>query len=424
MDDAHIRKLRDEVENHLQWGSSANWGNYDFEKLSEAIAEKTNVRLSISTLKRFFGKVKYDHAPSLTTLNALSEFIGYADWRDFGRETVPEKIPETKPGPAGQPLPAGKTGRRMARILVPAVLLLLLLVFIYTSFLGTPSYRPDDFSFSSRTMLTEGLPNSVVFDFDASKAGDRDSVFICQTWDTRRRVRVNKQDKHHSAIYYYPGYFRAKLFVNEHIVKTHDIQVRTDGWLGLVEAPWGERPLYFTKEEITRDSGIAVDQALLEQYHLSLFPDPPRIRFFNQDDLKGYMTNNFEFETAVRSTFFAGKNACQTVQILLQAKDDILILPLAAKACVGDLSLAAYGAYFESRSEDLSGFGCDMNDWVHVRIQCVEGKMTFYINDQQVFQTNILNVPAEIVGVQYRFEGMGAIQYTRLRSGDKVHVFK
>ena len=78
-----ITKLRESIESRLAWGSADDWSNYDFEKLSEEIFKITGVNLSVSTLKRFFGKVKYGSSPSVTTLNTLARFLGFEDWRDF-----------------------------------------------------------------------------------------------------------------------------------------------------------------------------------------------------------------------------------------------------------------------------------------------------------------------------------------------------
>ncbi|MGE8293870.1 MAG: hypothetical protein ACN6ON_19415, partial [Sphingobacterium sp.] len=75
--------LKESIENQLEWGETTSWSTADFEKLSEKIQEKTGVILSVSTLKRIFGRVDYQSTPSLTTLNTLAQFIDYEDWRTF-----------------------------------------------------------------------------------------------------------------------------------------------------------------------------------------------------------------------------------------------------------------------------------------------------------------------------------------------------
>ena len=59
------------------------WTNQDFLRLSELIAEKTGVTVSHVTLKRVWGKVRYDSLPNTHTLNTLVQFLGYDNWRDF-----------------------------------------------------------------------------------------------------------------------------------------------------------------------------------------------------------------------------------------------------------------------------------------------------------------------------------------------------
>lgn len=418
-----ISKLKTQLERQLQWGESTVWSNYDFEKLSAQIAEKTSVSLSVSTLKRIFGKVNYKSEPSLTTLNALSQFLNYDDWRDFLTKN-PEKTVAPAPTEVTPPAPAAVAPRRSRQRLALAVLTLVSLgVFGFFFLSGKPQYNPDDFQFSSKTMLTEGLPNSVVFDFDATKANPRDSVFIAQSWDVRRKVAVHKNDKHHSSIYYYPGYFRAKLMIGKEIIKEHDIQIKTDGWLGLIEADWGKEPLYFKPSEIVKSTTAEVNKALLDQYNIALHPTPPKIRFFNQKDIKGIMTDNFTFETELKSGDAGDPNSCQKVTVLLQSKNDILIVPIVGKGCIGDISLAAYGHYVESKKEDLSGFGCNPKEWTKLRIECRQGKMTFFVNNQQAYTAKIPNQATEIVGVQYRFNGTGAVRNTWLEGKQRKVIY-
>src|SRR5580704_16245478 len=71
------------VEDSLHWGDSEAWSNDDFEQLSQKIFDKTKVQLSVSTLKRIWGKVRYENFPTTATLNALAGFLDYESWRDF-----------------------------------------------------------------------------------------------------------------------------------------------------------------------------------------------------------------------------------------------------------------------------------------------------------------------------------------------------
>src|SRR5687767_7943516 len=98
IEESHIKKCLQLIEERLNWGPSQNWANYDFEKLGSAIEDKTDVVLSITTLKRIWGKVKYDHSPTLTTLNTLARFLDYDDWRSFTKNIIvnEQQIPENK----------------------------------------------------------------------------------------------------------------------------------------------------------------------------------------------------------------------------------------------------------------------------------------------------------------------------------------
>jgi len=78
-----IEKTIKLYESNTGWGDSNEWTNQDFVMLSEKIQERTGVALSHVTLKRIWGKVKYDSLPSTHTLDTLVQFLGYESWRDF-----------------------------------------------------------------------------------------------------------------------------------------------------------------------------------------------------------------------------------------------------------------------------------------------------------------------------------------------------
>jgi hypothetical protein len=398
MDYTYIQKCLDLIEVQFNRGKSADWSTYDFEKLSEAILEKTGVTLSVTTLKRIWGKLAYNNIPATTTLNTLAQFCGYKDWRDFNQEPIPVK----------------RTVSLKWLYWIPGLLCILIAVYLLAS---GRTVNTGNFTFSSNKVIRNGVPNSVVFKYDATAAGT-DSVFIAQTWDVRRKVRVSKDRKEYSSIYYYPGYFRAKLMVGNQIVKEHDLMITSDGWVVTIDN--GEVPIYVKKAAFQRDKIIEVDEKIIQSYNLTLQPNAPSVKFFNVLDLGGIKTDSFAFETSVKSDFKEGSAVCQQVEILLLCKNDVIIIPLCAKACVGDIYLAAAGKAVSSKDADLSRFGCDLSQWVKLRVESKHKHMRFLVNGAEAYALDFTNEPADLVGVQVRFNGVGAIKDTRFIRGTPV----
>lgn len=78
-----IEKTIKLYESNTGWGDSDEWTNQDFVILSEKIQERTGEALSHVTLKRVWGKVKYNSLPTTHTLDTLVQFLGYENWRAF-----------------------------------------------------------------------------------------------------------------------------------------------------------------------------------------------------------------------------------------------------------------------------------------------------------------------------------------------------
>ncbi len=205
-DDFYIRKCKTLIEEKLAWGDSALWQNQDFEALSEEIFVKTKVNLSTTTLKRLWGKATYNSNPNLTTLNVLSQFVGYENWRAFtsnGFQPMETIMEENRIAPQ-------IASRKKYLIWIGACLLIIavgLAVWSFTKKQKTLAFGNIQFASSP---VTKGLPNSVIFKYDATDS-NADSVFIQQSWDTRLRRKVDKFQKEYVCTYYRPRYYRAKL---------------------------------------------------------------------------------------------------------------------------------------------------------------------------------------------------------------------
>src|ERR1700754_2469433 len=101
--DSALQQCRLLIESSLGWGDAASWTNEDFDTLSESIFDKTGVRLSVSTLKRIWGKVKYDSSPNMGTLNALARYAGFEGCRPLRPAASAPTPPLPAPHPASAP---------------------------------------------------------------------------------------------------------------------------------------------------------------------------------------------------------------------------------------------------------------------------------------------------------------------------------
>lgn len=55
----------------------------EFNELSRMIQKKTGRSISLSSIKRIWGYVKYEGFPSVTTLNNLAQYNEFKDWESF-----------------------------------------------------------------------------------------------------------------------------------------------------------------------------------------------------------------------------------------------------------------------------------------------------------------------------------------------------
>lgn len=419
-----------QIEEKLGWGSSDNWQNQDFEVLSSRIFDRTQVTLSVSTLKRVWGKVKYDNFPSLTTLNTLAVFAGYEHWRDFRQQqaetdTESDPVPLDKVQLNGHGAPLNRR-RKMGWYIAPGVLVILVIagwMYIRTEKNGVPEPGlPDSarFSFSSQP-LSAGIPNSVIFNYDAG-AAKNDSVFIQQSWDPTRRSAVSPSGHTYTSIYYYPGFFRAKLVVGKRIVKEHDLCIPSGGWLAAVAQE--PVPVYFSREEFIRDGALRIPVALMEKKNIHMQPQAPEQRYYNIGDMQGLKNDNFIFETALKSEYNEGTAVCQRADIFIHCEGSAIILPLGIPGCVGDMGLMAVDTGFSAQRANLSGFGCDMNQWVKVRCEARNKHLQIWVNGKEAFSHTFSSQADRIVGVSYRFQGAGAVNEVKLARLDGSAVLE
>ncbi|HTI07534.1 MAG TPA: hypothetical protein VL832_03225 [Puia sp.] len=448
--DPFIEKCRQLIEASLHWGDASTWTNEDFDNLSERIFDKTAVRLSVSTLKRIWGKVRYDSSPTSATLNALARFAGYAGWREFqqqhpespagtdGRTSPSTSDPQASPPvlsdtafATGRPsfahplssgqqassgqsaVPPSRSRWLMTSIIISTVVILIALISLFAARLrsGAIVQPPEEsarVTFGSK-ITSDDLPNSVVFYYDASSL-DPHRVILQQSWDTARRELIPANGKEITSIYYYPGYFMAKLIVDGTIRKESPVFIKTKGWKGIIEGT--PLPIYLASAETGKeaDPGLGISSEVLQKKTGSPIFNNTWIDFTNVREFDGIPAGHFTLSTTLRNTSTVEQCLCRKIKVTLLGTESAIIIPLADKGCISDLSMLTGDRMINGKDNDLSAFGCDFRNFQHLVCTVEDHRLKIMLNNTLIFNTEQRQDLGAIVGIRIAFEGAGQIK--------------
>ncbi|MDY8137625.1 hypothetical protein [Aquimarina sp. 2201CG5-10] len=403
-----IQKCLRLIEDQLQWGDSRFWHNDVFIELSDKIQQHTHVLLSPTTLKRVWGKVNYDSAPSISTLNTLAQFAGFLNWRDFknkGNIKQPSWI-ERKISP------------NLGIITISAAVMTILFLSFYSMTNKTNSVKPDysQIQFSSKS-ITNGLPNSVIFNFNLEGVTS-DSLLIQQFWDATKTIKIHKDQKQATGQYYYPGYFRAKLLIDGKIIKEHDLFIKTDNWLGTID--YAPIPKYIENTKF-KGTKLSFSNTIINEIKLS---DQPIISSFHYiNELPPISGDNFLLETVFKNTYRDKWAVCQKSSIVIVGTKSAYIIPFSIPGCISEIGMMLSEVYLDGKKNDLSALGLDLSELRNIKVITENKLVRIFIDDNQVFSQKYTESIGDVVGIRFRFLGAGEVTNLRLESNNGITAF-
>ncbi len=399
------------VASKQNWGDPATWSTKDFERLSEEILQSTGAHLSMATLKRLWGRIKYDSTPTVTTLDVLARYLDFEDWRSFVR--YGDKKRKRKKVRSLRQISAVPEKRALIWSIPVLVIAGLFAVNLLSS---RSNIDPSRFVFEKQKMEPVGVPNSVIFAYDASVAPDNAVIAIQQSWDKRRTREVKQEEYIHTSMYYYPGYFRAKLVVADQIVKEQEVFIETAGWVSAVEQL--PVPVYIDSNVAYSHEGMGLSALQLEELNIPLQPEAPWTTHVSVREYEGLMSDNFTFKTRLKNKHRAGASVCQFSEIHLLFKGGAMMIPLSVRGCVSELDFRD-----STGPKDPSGLGVDFNDWVDVSLSFEDRAGKLFVNGAFVSDLAYDYEPKQLIGIRYRFQGVGSVASVSLadKEGNVVY---
>lgn len=416
MQDQHIQICKQEIERRLKWGPSETWTNQDFELLVEEIFDKTKNNVSLTTLKRIWGKVDYQSKTSVATLNVLAQYLDYAHWRDFqiGHQIGLQKPTRNKPA-----VPIARRLFLNQKMLVAFVVIIALSSLFFFIDRRQVFYVAEDVVFTSRKVST-GLPNTVVFEYDVSKV-IADSFHIQQSWDKRRRVKISPLESKHSSFYYHPGFFHAKLVANSEVIKEHDVFVVSDGWIAMIERL--PEPIY-VNNLLTKENGYLGLNMSAYPKQADHFQDKDFfVAYYYVKDFGETDAGNLDFECRIRNNTEMG-SVCRESRISILCTRGFYSIPLCMPGCVGNIRLTLGNLSLSGKTQDLSALGCDLTNWTDFKLHVENNSCEISINDEVKLTAKHERDLGRVVGIKFKFNGIGEVEMVKLSELDNEIIFE
>lgn len=291
------------------------------------------------------------------------------------------------------------------------IVIIIIAIFGFNYMRSKKPVNAAEYQFSSRKTVTEGLPNTVIFDYNAESAPE-DSVFIQQNWDPRRRVKVSRLQHQATSVYYYPGHFEAKLIVGDQIVKEHSLTIKTKGWLPMIEQT--PVPVYFKEEEALSGGELGLGIQQIRDKNVALQPTAPWVRYSNIGNWGSLTTARFRFEAELRNDFGEGSAVCRLTEVFLLCEGGVIAIPLADKGCTSELNIMLPDRFISGKSNDLSGFGVDPGQWVKLRCEAENGQVKMMVNERLAYRDSLSGKVLKIAGITFRFQGTGRVRNVTL----------
>ena len=401
------------IEDKLKWGKSNNWRNRNFVALSELISSKTKYQISVTTLKRLWGKISYEGSVGPTTLDALAVFLGYKNWMDF-KSTNFDNITSGQMQDKLAPLVRKKGKDKL--IYMAAGLGIIVIVIFAGIYLGskpknTKLNREKIGLYTFEAINPKGtVPYTVKISFNIS-AIDYDSIFI-QAGDQERKHLVTKKDRILNRIYFIPGAKKAYLWVNNVIIDSLLLFAYTDEWTSIIRVKENTHPFYMPYDSLMFGNRLYLHPKKLQSLHI----DMNKPFFINYYNIKHYNIDgdNFAFKVRVKNSIKEGADVCQKTNVGIITSNGFIVVPLINPGCVALAKLYVGNIYINGWTNDLSNFAMDMNNWHEVYYKVINEKVKIFVDNILAWEGTYTKNMGEVLGFRIEFQGCGSIDYVQL----------
>gem|GEM_PF-3256975 len=373
----------DKIAEKTGWGDHENWTHPQFVKLSSQIFKECNILISVSSLKRFFGKIKSKHEPHREIRNALARFIGYSDWDDFIEKnpvTFQEQVGTNRVSTKKLTSRSLKNRKYIVILAGAAIFIVSIGLFAYLMFNG----KPVDYSevqFSGKYLIGSS-PHTVVFNYDISKI--RDSVFIDYDDSFNEITREYLDPKNKTITHHYtlPDLYRIRLVCRNKTLRTIHAHLLTDGWQTYMG--YDNKKKFFPIKYNNVDGSLQVNPDTIFATGLVRKDEDILIKYrlIKNFDVDG---SRFSFKAVVKDAKKINTIHCFFAAFVIHGDSGKIKVSFTPEDCISKAWILAGDIQLEGKSHDLSDLAADFRQWQKLEIIVKDKRLIIKIADEERF---------------------------------------
>ncbi len=409
----HVKRCLEEICRQNGFGGDSGMTQRNYEMLSDAIRSKTEVVLSVSTLKRLMNG-EFSRTPQQATLNAIAGYLGYKSWQEYKNSGSGLQV---QTSPRQQPIRNASENNANINWNRIAISFLIVVVVTFLGFARRSSsgkgYETATFSAGSTTK--NDIPNTVVFKYDVTSVA-ADSFFIQQSWDRNRRVKIDRNNHTLTDIYYEPGYHLAKLIANDSVIKTFGVGIPTDKWVHYAKERLDSPMPNYISVTGENKGYLGIERNDIVN---SLIDPDKELTYFSVyfPTVYGGSCDNFRLTCRVRVTDVRN-NACPYLMCEVFSQHRFMFFRSTPPGCASQMFAGFGDVILRGQNTDLSGLAMDVHEWQDIEFTVRDKHVNIRINRTDRYTSEYTVSPGVITGLGFISNGLAQVDYVQLTALD------
>ena len=420
-----IKKISDK----LMWGDIREWKHGKYVSLSDSIFKETAVSISVSTLKRIYGKSqteKETYEPQIETKNAMARFIGYESWEAFlNNESIKNEVNLVVKGGESSPFFLSLSKKKFI-IGFTAVVIICGFFIIMRGFVPRKELNIKPATFNMEESNGD-FPFTIKLDYNISS--DDTSTYWVDFGDHLKQGDVNfipneknilkKEDSLLTHCYTNPDFYRLHVYKGDSLIFSKGIHVFAENWVTNLLFKDQKSSNYVTEYlRFDEDSSSSFISKGPGKHVMNKFAAFDYWTEYKISKTFLFSDSSFTYTPTLRNNRAYGGKFCFDEILMLSFEQGDVEYNFIEKGCERWVNIVIGEKKVNGRNTDLQMFTQKLSDWNQPSIQLNYPKATIFFNEKEVYNLTYERKLGRLKSIKHVFKGNGQIKSVKLEDSN------